>query len=437
MTHDDDFLLDLDELEELLREHEGPPEPSPSRRRFRRHRRVPTGRAVLVAAGALLLGSGLGFGLASSLTPSGDAAQTTGGLGFVPEPGWYVLRSRFEATPARPSFALASNVPLSPLDARMSRRADWSGYPAHVLGSLRADGIVIHASFALRGVHGPSDESFPHRMLPLRLRDASNLYPGGTPGRPLGRYEIRAAVGDHNVVVVVHFASLRPSRALTLAAQRQLDRLVVGSVDASSHVDERALPLFPSTDAASPSTAARRVVDRTFSCRPRSFGGVGDLDVYVTPPRTIGVTGTVPAHLIVRTGALDPHDSFVVVRPRVNHQPGWVSATGGGSPGVFASSRRCVPASARIALTSRGLAGLPILGYRELDCPVRGRVLVRVRSVLRAPAEWRRVDRSFVGARQPLVESKLSVRLPTGKPIAYMEHDAKGGTRLWFSATCS
>jgi hypothetical protein len=190
--------------------------------------------------------------------------------------------------------------------------------------------------------------------------------------------------------------------------------------------------------------SASRVVDRTFSCRLQTFGGAGDLDIYVTPPRELpgAIPGApsshVPAHLIVYTGALKPDESLVVIRPRPSTQPGVLSNVAGGAAGVFVHTRRCTPASSSVGLTQRGLVGPPVVGYRELDCPVRGRVLVRVRSVLRSAVEWRRIVRPFAGVRQPLVETKVAVRFQkTGKPIAYAEHDAKAQTKLWFSSGCS
>ena len=171
MAQDDD-LLGPRRARGLPARDEGPPAPAVKRRRGARPRRRRLRLTLGVAAGALLVGSGLGFGLASSVTPRGDAAETTAGLGFLPERGWYVLRSRVEATPARPSFAIASNVPLTPLDAEMSRRATWHGYPVEALQDLKPGGIVIVASFTPRGVHLPSDQSFTRRSLPLRLRDA-------------------------------------------------------------------------------------------------------------------------------------------------------------------------------------------------------------------------------------------------------------------------
>jgi hypothetical protein len=439
MPRDDDYLLDLDELAALLREHEGPPRAVP-RRRSPRRRRLRS-RTVGFMAAALLVGSSLGFGVASSLTPSGGAAEPTAGLGFLPERGWYVLRSRFEATPAWPSFAVASNIPLDPLDARVAARRDWSGVPFHALQTLEPGGIVILASFSLRGVHAPSDESFPRRALPLRLRDAWSTAWGSGHVRQLGRYEVRAAVNRHNVIVTVYFGSLRPSRVSTIAAQRQLDRLVVGSTSEPPDVDKRAFPLHPSSDVAVTSTTASRTFDRKFACRPVAFGGIGDLDVSSSPPGDLNFNRPTVAHLFVRTGGSEPVNNLVFVRarPQVRY-PGLTNPEAVGGPGgIFAHRSRCVATRAAVPLSSRGLPGPPTRFERNVDCPVRGRVLVRVQATMRAPTNWRpRAYSVYAGARQNVERAAVAVRSQrTGAPIAYAELGRGRATRLWYSGDCS
>jgi hypothetical protein len=180
--------------------------------------------------------------------------------------------------------------------------------------------------------------------------------------------------------------------------------------------------------------SASRVVDRTFACAPKAYGGVGDLDVTVNPPRDFG-TYEQSGLLMIRTGGLNPDSNLVLVRTRPEETAGGWRA---GPAGVYANSRRCIELRTRLPLSSRGIGGAPTQWEKELDCRVRGRVLVRVRSVLQSPAEWRRVDRSFAGARQPVLETKLAVRSQKpGKPIAYMEHDDRGRTKLWYSADCT
>lgn len=180
--------------------------------------------------------------------------------------------------------------------------------------------------------------------------------------------------------------------------------------------------------------SASRIVDRTFTCAPRTFGGLGDLDVNVSPFVDYG-TFERSAYLIVSTGGSNPQDNLVFVRPRSQDELGGWRA---GPAGVYASSRRCAGVRGSIPLSSTGLAGPPTRWEKDLNCPVRGRVLVRVRSVLRSPAGWRRIDGFFHGARRPVVEAKIAVRVQrTGEPVAYMEYGAKGAVTLWYSSGCS
>jgi hypothetical protein len=185
---------------------------------------------------------------------------------------------------------------------------------------------------------------------------------------------------------------------------------------------------------------ASRTFDRTFVCKPVAFGGIGDLDVNVSPLREDPIGRRFVATLEARTGGSGADETLVVARAlKQPEHPGLAyNSSAGGAAGVFAHSRRCASARAALPLSARGLAGPPIAWEKWLDCAVRGRVLVRVRAVLQSPDDWGRVDRSYAGVGQPLVEAKLAVRLQrTGKPIAYMELDAKGATKLWYSGNCS
>jgi hypothetical protein len=186
---------------------------------------------------------------------------------------------------------------------------------------------------------------------------------------------------------------------------------------------------------------ASRTVDRTFVCKPVAFGGIGDLDVYANPPGDLNFNRPTTAHLFVRTGGSEPTNNLVFVRARsqVRH-PGITNPEAVGGPGgVFAHRSRCVATRAAVPLSSRGLPGPPTRFERNVDCPVRGRVLVRVRATLRAPSNWRpRAHSVYAGARQNVDAAQLAVRSQrTGAPIAYLELDARGGTRLWYSGNCS
>ncbi len=186
--------------------------------------------------------------------------------------------------------------------------------------------------------------------------------------------------------------------------------------------------------------ASSRIVDRTFVCNPIAYGGVSDLDVSANPSREDSFGRRFVASLDVRTGPSTLDSTLVLVRATSQpKQPGlaipWPVA---GRPGVYAHSHRCTLSRASVPLSRKGLAGPPIGWQKDLDCSLRGRVLVRVRAVLQSAAPWRGQDASYAGARKSVTEARLVVKgQASGKPIAYMELDHTAKTRLWYSSSCS
>jgi hypothetical protein len=175
----------------------------------------PAWTGVAVAA-SLLLASGLGFGLGSSLTPSGSAGTPFAGLGFLPANGWTVVQSDTSA-PADAARAIAANVPLHPADSLASG-------PARTLETLPLHGVVIQVTFTTRG-----DPSQDFRFgdvveLPLNVANARAV-----PGRAGFEYRLRSGVGGYNLDARIHYGRATPSRAMRSAAQNQLNRLVVAS----------------------------------------------------------------------------------------------------------------------------------------------------------------------------------------------------------------
>src|SRR5687767_4101665 len=239
--------IGADELASILRRHKGPPEPQ--RRVVRAPRSFGLRRSATVAAVALLAGSGLGFGAASRLTPSGHAAESGVGMGFVPDSGWTVLQSGADAVPQRPAFAIATNVPLHPDDDARGI-VHSSGLPYATLLGLPPRGIVIVATFSVPPELPWRGNRFPERTLPLRLRDSTQFTENATqlrPDRPLGEYQLRARVGARDVDLHFYFGRREPTKAMIVAAQRQLDRLLVRPTPrATAKVEQRALPLQPS-----------------------------------------------------------------------------------------------------------------------------------------------------------------------------------------------
>ena len=193
-------------------------EPSAGRALRPNGRRLRLRSAVIAAAGALLLGSGLGFGLGSSVTPSGSAGTTFTGFGFVPARGWTVVQSGTLDTTGT-ATAIAATVPLHPDDA-------LGDVPRATLRSLPPRAVLIHATFSTRGDAG-EDAKFEALPLPLHIANATPA-PART-GRSLAEYDLQAGVGGYNIDAGIYFGTAPPSAQMLARAQRQLSRLVVQS----------------------------------------------------------------------------------------------------------------------------------------------------------------------------------------------------------------
>jgi hypothetical protein len=173
---------------------------------------------VVAAAAALLVGSGLGFGLGTSVTPSGSAGTPFAGFGFLPARGWTVLQSgTLDSTGA--GTAIAATVPLHTDDA-------LGEVPRATLRSLPPRAVLIHATFTTRGDAG-DDAKFDALPLPLYIASARPAL--ARSGRSLAEYELRAGVGGYNIDARIYFGTAPPSAQMFASAQRQLSRLVVQS----------------------------------------------------------------------------------------------------------------------------------------------------------------------------------------------------------------
>lgn len=177
-----------DELRDLARRASS--EPQLAEARAPRRRRLRARWAVAIGAIALLVGSGLGFSLGSSVTPSGDAGRNVVGFGFLPDRGWDVVQTSGPG-------------------------------PGATTATASKDGIVLSVTSTPRG-DPAQDVSYDLRELPLRVADARSS--AGDPSR----LELRAGVGGYNIDANVEFG-VKPSAAMLAAAQRQLNRLVVAA----------------------------------------------------------------------------------------------------------------------------------------------------------------------------------------------------------------
>src|SRR5688572_19877224 len=189
---------------------------------------------------------------------------------------------------------------------------------------------------------------------------------------------------------------------------------------------------------ASAVSGASRVIDRTFGCTPFAIEAkLRAADVNAVPLRAVEAPNPgqdpSPGFIGVATDGWKPGSDLISIRAR-----GWQRFAGTYSPeGVYASNKRCSSSRLFVSLSARGLPGPPTRWAKQVTCLGGGRVLVRVRAVLRAPAAWRRISDSYDGARREVVEAALAVRSErTSKPIAYLELGRDGKTKLWYSPRC-
>ncbi len=363
-------------------------------------------RGIGVVGLALAAAVALGVGLGTLLAPTGTAANAAVGTGFLPQPGWTVLQSGADATAERQSLAVATNVRLHPEgDARGIRGS--SGLPYATLLRLSARGVVIVALFTVREPYAWMDEEFPERELPLRVRDAVDSISYMVqvrPERPLGQYQLRARTNGHYIDVQFYFGTERPSAALLAVAQRQLDRLVVGSVSAGGESATR-----------SPTAVrgASKVIDRTLLCETGDTGDTGQVEVV--------------ASAVVHGGGVSAYTNL----------PAWVLGSVG--EGGLSMSPRCRRAE-RIPLSPRGLTGGATQFEERYNCPSTRRVFVRVRGSFHSPTrlrEGRPSKTPLLFAHAPLKEGQLAIRTQSGKPLAYAFFVAEKSTRLFVAASCT
>lgn len=185
------------------------------------------------------------------------------------------------------------------------------------------------------------------------------------------------------------------------------------------------------------SGAATRVIDRTFRCTPASLApGLRELDVLAIP---VGERWTgsqqenpSPGYISLNSGGWRLGSELVAVRARQ-----WQRFAVSSAPGVYAQAS-CLPARSSLSLSPKGLTGPPTRWRDSVSCTLSGRVLVRVRAVLQTPASWQRVNQSHFGAARNVAEAKVAVRVErTRRPLALLELDSRGQTKLWTSSGCS
>ena len=403
-------------------------------------RRRPRVRLAILAGVVFGIALALGAGLGTLIAPSGSAARGPVGLGFLPEPGWFVLQSGSRAVRGQPAVAIAANVPFDP-DDDVRGLAESSGLPYSTLLTLPPHGIVIVVTFTPYREQLLAGNRFDEESLPLHVRDAVPYIQYGAqvrPEEPLGQYQLRAAVNEHNIDVNIYFGSPAPSSALRAEAQRQLDQLVVRS----------ARPREPaaSSEASAPSVGA---IDRTLLCATAPTGGIYEIEARAhegirespsqwkqLPFAVVGSGGTAG-----RANSPALFDNSLV----------WISAGRATATttvdtefmavpllalGTLAVKAGCRTTKTRVPLTAAGLQGGAASPFGdEVDCSSPRRVLLRVRAVLEAPTSLRRRG-TLLKTSAPVKEARLAVRTQAGKPLVYAEVFESGKARLFTAPGC-
>jgi hypothetical protein len=201
-------------------------------RRRRGRLRATAAVVVLVAATA--------FGIVAGLlvAPSGGAYSPSAvtGLGFLPAKGWSVVQSGPVA--AQHSIAVATNVPVSPLDVPID------GPPYTTIRRLPPNGIVLYAEFTARGnvwtdLGYPADAGVPQLEEAYRETAWNDQI---RPENPLAQYVLQFSNSGYNVEVHAYIGRLRPSATQLAAAQEQLDRMIVAGEPVTIEATPKVVP---------------------------------------------------------------------------------------------------------------------------------------------------------------------------------------------------
>jgi hypothetical protein len=178
--------------------------------------------------------------------------------------------------------------------------------------------------------------------------------------------------------------------------------------------------------------AGQATLDRTFVCTPQQR----DVDAMASPrgDYAFATARTISSgYLGLNTGFLGGRANLVHVRARREKSDAGAAAV---PEGIYAGAGRCFLSRKTVALTSRGLAGPPVVWAKDYACTVKGRLVVRVRAQV-ATSGWRRTDDDFFGVRTNVFTAQLAVRSErTGKPLSFGTLDAAGRTKLWVASSC-
>ena len=399
-------------------------------------------RIVALSTATLVVAIGLGASASTLAPPSVTASGGPRGLGFLPEPGWYVLQSGAVASTSRPAVAVASTIPFA-RDDDIRGLGESSAFPYSTLLALPPNGIVIVVVFTPRGAEPWADRGFHPAKLPLRLQDARVML-GLTAFRirhdvPLGQFGLQAASNGHNVAVTLYFGREHPDADQLAAAERQLAGLVVQKAPSRAHEPRRSETV---------ARAQATVFDRTAACVVQSAGGTREFEVrahagvkefdsprWLRLPYAVASTGNVTSfENVLENSLVWISAGKPVSTTTVDYEWSGVHPL---AKGTFAlSTENCKTTRAAVRLSRAGLRGGPAAQLGEsLDCRAPQRVLVRVRAIFAADPKLRGVS-GFLRSTQLVTQAAFAIRTEGGKPLAYAETHQSGRTALFTARVC-
>jgi hypothetical protein len=189
-----------------------------------------------------------------------------------------------------------------------------------------------------------------------------------------------------------------------------------------------------------------RVIDRTFLCTHRPYGGFPEIEARAHEGVRIGGTTQLPYAVVahgpyaafawITAGALS-RDSVVEMDQIRRKRPPATAAV---------STEGCNASTARVPLSAAGLSrsGAGPFGD-DLDCRSGPRFRLRIRAVLTRPGALtarRSISpgslerRPFLMTNVPIRAAGLAVRTESGKPLVYAEVFNSGKVRLFTANGC-
>jgi hypothetical protein len=189
--------------------------------------------------------------------------------------------------------------------------------------------------------------------------------------------------------------------------------------------------------AATESTAATRIVDRTLTCRVGYFHGARLVHLMARSAARHGDTLDWLAHATVST----PGNPL----SRQNAEPTLAGVTAGWPPplpltsgGLAYDNARCGPSRMAVPLSPRGLTGGVASAFGEdIRCIVPTTVAVRVRATFRDPVEEEpNKAGDFVSALGRILKGQVAVRTIAGRPVAYADVGDGGRARVFTAREC-